>query len=105
MFSSSLAAPMRLRKEKQKSNAYRNWQIIPINQTQTIKMIIRKMTTRITTKTKIHQRRIRTIIRALEQQPVRQPIKVLRAEAPIRQQELRQEVRHRQVANREQTAV
>ena len=93
-----------LSKEKQKSNAYKNWQIIPINQTHTTKMMIRKTTTRITTKTipqtTIHQRQIR-IIMVLEQQP----IKVLRAEAPIRQQELRQEVRHRQVANREQTAV
>lgn len=75
-------------------------------------MMIRKMTTRIITKTTIHQRQIRIIIRVLEQQPVQQtkaripqPIKVLRAEAPIRQPELQQEVRHRQVENKEQTVV
>ena len=81
--------------------------------------MIRKTTTKITPQTIIHQRQIR-IIMVLEQQPVQrtkaltqpqvrqlvqQPIKVLRVEAPIRQPEQQQEVRHRQVENKEQTAV
>ncbi len=94
-----------LEEEKQKSNAYKNWQIIPINQTQTTKMMIRKTTTRITTKTITHQRPIRITTRVLVQQPVQQtkaqipqtvqqPTKERKVEARIRQQELR----HRQAA-------